>query len=258
MSKFLLSVVSLTFGSLLAIGLSPAQAAYISFNNFGNVGAENVGDNDFSKMTLKVQDQGDIAALASNQVLFTFSAKDTLSSNLAATGLYFFDNANLFSSYSFSSAYSTAGNNLTGQSGGTLFQGSSIGTTNATYSFSSSNNADGLQANELVGIVATLNSGKSLLDVNSAFRSAGKFLIGSDVVGYSGSSNQDSFYVGTPDFRLVTSPGATWQSVPPSFTNVSDPGTAAGPEPLTMLGAGVAAGLGSLFKKRFNQSQDKS
>ena len=103
MSKFLLSVFSLTFGSLLAIGLSPAQAAYISFNNFGNVGAVNVGDSDFNKMTLTVQDQGDIAALASNQVLFTFSAKSTLSSNLAATGLYFFDNAGLFSSYSFSS-----------------------------------------------------------------------------------------------------------------------------------------------------------
>lgn len=258
MNKFLLSVVSLTFGSLLAIGSSPAQAAYISFNNFGNVGAENVGDNDFGKMTLKVQDQGDIAALASDQVLFTFSAQSTLSSNLAATGLYFFDNAGLFSSYSFSSAYSTADNSLTGQSGGTLFQGSSIGTTNATYSFNSGNNADGLQANELVGIVATLNSGKSLFDVNSAFLSAGKFLIASDVVGYGGSSNQDSFYVGTPNLRLVTDPGATWQSVPPSSTNVSDPGTAAGPEPLTMLGAGVAAGLGSLFKKRFNQSQDKS
>ena len=79
-----------------------------------------------------------------------------------------------------------------------------------------------------------------------------------NVVGYSGSSNQDSFYVGTPDFRLVTSPGATWQSVPPSFTNVSDPGPGAVPEPLTLLGAGVAAGLGSLFRKRFNQSQDKS
>lgn len=146
---------------------------------------------------------------------------------------------------------------------------------NATFVFDGGGGKYALQTGETLGVLAYLAPNKTFVDVLSSLTQNSNLIIGAHLLGYTGGVS-DGFYYGRASVKSGTATDSALTAGPngtplyyDSYGTTSDPNPAtrpspsptppppgtAIPEPLTILGATTAAGLGATFKRRLRKAE---
>lgn len=222
----------LAVGATLATTATPAHALIYGFSNITNNNPSNV--NVANQLFVDVTDAG------SNKVNFKFTNVGSIASSI--TDIYF-DDGELLSIASITDSGSGVAFSQ-GASPGNLPSGNNVNF-NTTAGFSADSDSpvqpNGVNPGEFVNVLFNLQSGKTYSNVIAALNTSlaspgvdvnGGLRIGLHVQGIGSASKSDSFVNG----------GSQGQPVP---------------EPLTLLGSGVALGYGTFLKRKLNKQKAK-
>ncbi len=228
-NQFVPALLIAATSTILAVGTRPAEAFNLGLFNVSNNGATNVAP----QFNIDVVDQG------SGNVQFTFTNSGSVAP--ASITAVYFGKGSLFSNLL---QYVTLIDKDQGTGGNTnvdFSEGASPGNPQGGITWTSAFDADadspsgfnknGVDVGESLGITFKLINGATLSSLQQGFQQ-GDLAIAMHVQSIGGSGGYSDWFGTNPDLEPV-------------------------PEPITLLGTGMALGFGGLFKREYDKKKKK-